>query len=170
MRKTTLLLSLLLSLLLATSLHAADFAGKWVLDPARSKNLPPFYNDVAAHSLEVKQDAKTLTVSAAITFKEAEPERFDFTYNLDGKPAQSETKMRTMDGPAMVPTTLRAATHLDGALILTAERELNLRGQVMKGSTVETWRLDKDGKVLTIERVDNLPRGGKRESTMVFVK
>ena len=166
MRKTT----LLLSLLLATSLHAADYAGKWVLDPARSENLPPFYNDVASHALEVKQDAKTLTVSAAIAFKEAEAERFDVTYNLDGTPVQSETKMRTMDGPALVPTTLRATTHLDGALILTSERELTLRGQVMKGSTVETWRLGADGKVLTIERVDILPRGGKRESTMVFVR
>jgi hypothetical protein len=170
MRTTTLLLSLVLSLFLVSSLHAANYAGTWVLDPARSTNLPPFYNDVAAHSLEVKQDAKTLAVSVAITFKEAEPERFDFTYNLDGTPARSETKMRTMDGPAMVPTTLRAAAHLDGALVLTAERELNLRGQAMKGGTVETWRLDETGKVLTIERVDTLPRGGKRESTMVFVK
>lgn len=169
--KTTLCAALLL---LSSALFAADapvsYAGKWTLDKSQSKNLPPWYERVDSHALEITQDAGSLNVAVTVTSAQHAPDRFDFHYNLDGTPTRTETMIRTPAGPAPVPTTLKAEPQSNGEVVITIDREMKDReGQPMKGTTVERWKLDATGKLLTIERADEMPRG-RMESTMVFTR
>ncbi|MFL6247849.1 MAG: hypothetical protein ACJ74H_17630 [Thermoanaerobaculia bacterium] len=165
MRKALLPLALLL---IAIPAHAADFSGQWSLDKTQSKDLPPFYEEVKAHSLKITQDEKELVVAVEITSDAHEPLHIDFKYRLDGQPTKTESQIRTPDGPMSVPTILTAKPQDDGTLAITIERELPSRGgETMKGSTVEKWRLQPDGKTLIIDRVDEMRRG-TTTSTLIF--
>lgn len=167
MRK--LLLAAALLFLAVSSAHAADYSGSWSLDKAWSSNLPPYYEQITAHDLKITQDAGELAVTATITADHG-PDNFDFRYKLDGSRSQTETSVRTPSGAMKVPTVLQLAKAENGDLTITIERELPSRdGSSFKGTTVETWHLDPDGKVLTIDRVDETRRG-RMESKMVFVR
>lgn len=161
-------------LFLATAAFAADkpasYAGRWTLDKAKSANLPPYYAEITSHELTITQSEKELHVAVVVTAPDREADKFDFRYNLDGTPAKTETLVRTPSGPRSVPATLQAKPAADGGLAITIERELPSRdGGTFKGTTNEAWRLDAEGKTLTIGRVDDMPRG-KFESTMVFTR
>lgn len=160
-----------LVLLLAANSYAADrasYAGQWTLDKGRSKNLPPYYDTITGHTLSIAQNGQDLAVNVEITAEGREADTFDFKYTLDDQPVQTETEVRTPNGPLKVPTVLRAKPEENGGLLITIERELPMRGETVKGTTVETWRLSEDAKTLTIDRKDESPRFGTRESVLVF--
>jgi hypothetical protein len=168
MKTTLAALLLLLALPLVAADKPASYAGKWSLDKARSTNLPPYYEEISSHELTITQDEKELIVTATITAAGREADDFDFRYRLDGTPVTTETKVRTPSGNRSVPTTLQAKPADGGGLAITIERELPSRdGATFKGTTHETWRLDAEGKTLTIDRVDE-SRRGTMEATMVF--
>jgi len=162
-----------LALLLAVRMHAAgpaDFSGQWSLDRSQSKDLPPFYEEVKSHSLKITQNEKELVVGVDITSDAHEPLHIDFTYSLDGQPTKTESQVRTPNGPLSVPTILTAKPADDGKIGITIERDLPSprSGEPMKGTTVETWRLQ-DAKTLVIDRVDETRRG-TMTSTLVFTR
>ena len=160
---------LAVALLLPLHAHAANYAGQWTLDRAQSKDLPPFYEDVQSHSMQIRQTDKQLILAIEITSASSdEPAHFDFTYTLDGVPVKTETDVRTPNGMVSVPTTLTAKPASNGDLEITIERELPTRGgEPMKGTTFEKWRLQEDGKTLVIDRVDEMRRG-TTSSTLIF--
>lgn len=167
------LLAALLFCLAAPALLAAsgpaNYSGHWSLDKTRSKNLPPHYQEVTQHELNITQDPKTLTVAVTVKLEQHDPDHLEFKYSLDGASTKAESMIRTPDGPMTVPATLQAKPEGDGGLLITIERELPFGEQPIKATTTEHWHLDSEGKVLTIERADDSPRG-RRESTMVFTK
>ncbi|HEX8170283.1 MAG TPA: hypothetical protein VF824_07075 [Thermoanaerobaculia bacterium] len=146
-----------------------DYSGHWTLSKEQSANLPNFYDQVKTHELNVTQSAAALEVKVTVTSDSHDPDHFDFHYKLDGTPTPTETQIRTPNGPVSVPTVLAAAPDANGELVITIERELTMRGNSMKATTVEHWKLSADGKTLTIARTDN--RGGQTmSSTMVFLR
>jgi hypothetical protein len=162
-----------LFLLLAAHLLAADapnYAGEWTLDKAASKDLPPYYERITGHTLRVTQSEKELVVAVTLTSDAHEPDLLTFNYKLDGVATKAESQVRTPNGPMAVPTITTAKMEENGALTIIIERELPSRGgEPMKGTTVEKWRLEADGKTLVIDRVDEMRRG-KFSSTLVFRK
>ena len=147
----------------------ASYAGKWTLDRAQSTNLPRMYEHVTGHTLDISQTATDLNVGVTITAETHDPENFLFAYRLDGTPTKAQTHIRTPQGPADVPTTLKAQVNADGTMTITIDRELPFGPQPVHGVTVETWKLDEKGNKLTIHRADDTPRG-KFECDMVFVR
>jgi hypothetical protein len=155
--------------LLALSAQAAGYSGSWSLDKAKSSNLPPYYEQITGHDLKIAQDDNELAVTAVITADRG-PENFEFRYKLDGTATAGETSVRTPNGERKVPTVLQLKKADNGDLNITIERELPSRdGSTFKGTTIETWHLDAEGKVLTIDRVDETRRG-RTEARMVFVR
>jgi hypothetical protein len=168
MRKTFLVVAMLFAV--HTQAAVADYSGQWSLDKTQSKDLPPFYEDVQAHSLKITQSETELVVGVDITSATREPMHLDFTYKLDGVPVNTESQVRTPNGPVSVPTTLTAKPQDNGDVAITIERELPTRGgEPMKGSTIEKWRLDAEGKKLIIDRTDE-NRRGTTTSTLVFTR
>lgn len=169
MKKTAAVLLLLLALPMLAD-KPANYAGRWSLDKARSANLPPRYEQVTSHELTITQNDKELAVTVRITVPDRAPDPMELRYQLDGTPTKTETLIRTPAGPSNVPTVLQAKPAAGGGLVITIERELPSRdGQPFKGTTVETWHLDADGKTLTIDRADEMPRG-RMESKLVFTR
>lgn len=169
MRKTILAVALLFAVH-SHAAGAANFAGRWSLDKAQSKDLPPFYEQVKSHSLDITQEGSKLVVGVEITSDAHDPLRSRYDYTLDGVSSKTETQIRTQDGPKSVPTVLTANPAANGDLAITIERELPMPdGNTMKGKTNETWHLSEDGKTLTIARVDE-NRRGVMNSTLVFVR
>jgi hypothetical protein len=167
MRKLALVLALTLA---AVSSYAADYKGRWTLDKTRSANLPPYYEQISGHELNISETDKDLVVAVKVTSEQFGADDMEFRYRLDGTAVNTEATIRTPGGKRNVPATLQLAREKDGALAITIERELPTRtGETVKGKTNETWKLDAEGKVLTIDRVDESPRG-KQEAKMVFVR
>jgi hypothetical protein len=147
----------------------ADYAGSWTLDAARSRNLPEYYSRVKSHALVITQDDAHLNVGVAIDIGEAQPDRFDLVYTLDGNPVETETRIRTPDGLASVPTTLRATVDGAGAVHIAITRRITSPSGPFVAETREDWALSPDGRTLTIHRVDNTRRG-QMEADMVFAR
>lgn len=167
MRKLALTFALTI---LAVSASAADYKGKWTLDKARSTNLPPYYEQITGHDLDVTENDKELVVAVKITSEQYGADDMEFRYRLDGTAVNTEAMVRTPSGPKNIPAVLQLKRADNGQLAVTIERELPMRGGgSVKGTTNETWSLDAEGKVLTIDRVDDSPRG-KSETKMVFVR
>jgi uncharacterized protein YabE (DUF348 family) len=113
--------------------------------------------------MEIKQDDKQITVET-----KAEGSQFPsqpLTYNLDGTESNVEVQGR-MTGKA----TLKAAWANDGnTLELSRKQTGTFNGQEVTITSNEKLTLSEGGKVLTIARSSEGPRG-KQESTLVFNK
>src|SRR5882672_2248066 len=85
----------------------ANFAGTWTLDKAKTQNLPRQWEQAESVTLEIKQDAKqiTLETKAAGSQFPSQP----LTYNLDGTESTVEMQGR-MPGKA----NLKASWSSDG--------------------------------------------------------
>ena len=145
----------------AVSAAPADFSGTWVLDAAKS-TMPQGpgggggggQGDV---TLEVKQDAKTLTA----TRKTARGEQVT-TYNLDG----SETTSESQRGKS----THKAKWQGEGKILeINTVSNFNMQGYEMKITSVSHWELMDGGKTLKVHTKTETPQGA-RESTMVYNK
>ena len=168
-----------------------NFAGTWTLDKAKSKELPPQWENIESYTLTVTQDGQQLTVDTKVARKEnAEgggpgaggppgagggggrrggmggglgmgPQ--NVTYKLDGSEAALDTGGR---GSA----TVKAEWQNGGkTLKLTTKRAFNFQGEDRTFTSTDTWELSADGKVLTVQRSSESPRG-TQSSTLVFNK
>ncbi|HET6231771.1 MAG TPA: hypothetical protein VFE05_16975 [Longimicrobiaceae bacterium] len=164
-----LLLALALGLSTAASAHAqaANYAGAWTLDMARSHGLPPYYSQVKSHRLDITQDAAHLDVGVQVDIL-GHTDSLSFVYNLDGSETDTQTSIRMQNGPVPVPTKLKAAV-TDGGMHITIARTIPMGDHPFTGVTTEDWSLSADGRTLTVHRVDDSPRG-QMVADMVFSK
>ena len=161
--------TMLISATLFAAPKAATYTGTWSLDKTKSEGLPKYYDNVAKHELAITQSDAVLQVNVAVTRSGGEVDRFEFPYKLDGTDATIETSIRTPNGLMPVPATLHAVTLDSGELDITIVREFPMNGQNIKARTTEHWKLAADGKTLTIDKVDETPRGTMK-SSLVFTK
>ncbi|HKY30294.1 MAG TPA: hypothetical protein VJM12_20350 [Pyrinomonadaceae bacterium] len=166
MRKITPVLTLLSALAFVLVVNAApppNFAGTWVLDKSKTQNVPRQWENATSVTLEIKQDDKQVTLET-----KAEGSQFPsqpLTYNLDGTESTVE-----MTGRIPGKATLKAAwTNEGNTLELSRKQSGNFNGQDFTFTTNERLTLSEGGKVLTIARSSESPRG-KQESTLVFNK
>ena len=184
MRKFLYAFGLTSALVFAMAAHAAapppNFAGTWMLDKSKSQGLSPRMQNVEA-SWVITQTDKEISIEEKITGAPSQgsgisagsggqgqgggpgrgmmPPR---AYNLDG----SETTGETGRGKFVRKATLSA----DGK---TLELMSKMTFQGQDGGIVTTTNdkmsLSADGKVLTVVRHTESPRGAQ-DSTMVFNK
>lgn len=198
MKKTSVLAAVFCLLLATTAFaqeKAANFAGTWELDTAKSK-LPERMR-VESGTLTVTQTDKTLSV--ATDFKRIPPPEGQsgaapsdggnrgmrpggmgggrggmmgggngtVSYSLDGKETTVESEAPS--GAPSSNTTLKAKIEKDGKLKLTSTRTINGQMGEMTITTRETWELLDGGKTLKITRDTETPRG-TQTAEMYFTK
>lgn len=153
-----------------------SFAGSWTLDKAKSQGLNPRWQNADSVSCVIVQNDATISVEWKVEGGQppaggpggggggrgpAGPQ----TYNLDGKEVTSEA------GGQMGGTNTLKATWSDATktLELSSVRAGNANGTEFRATTTDKMSLSADGKVLTIVRHSESPRG-TQDSTFVFNK
>lgn len=144
-------LALAISDVSATS-PANPYAGRWRLDPARSEGMPAFYSAIREHLLDITQTDSTFTVDVILTDTAGAVRREQFPFSLRGS-VKTTTTVRTL----AIPTTL-TATISEGRVEVDIAREVTMRGEVLRPTDRESWRLSEDGQTLSIDRVAEMPR------------
>lgn len=154
-----------------------SFAGSWTLDKAMSQGLSQRMQNAESVTCVITQDDKTIAVDWKI--EGGQPPAGGAgggmgggrgpggpqTYNLDGKEATSDA------GGQMGGTNTMKATWSDATktLELMFVRAGSFNGNDFKATTTDKMSLSADGKVLTINRHSESPRG-TQDSTLVFKK
>lgn len=191
MKKAT-FLTAIFSLFLAVMAISAqektiDFSGNWELDAGKSKLGER--TRIESMTMTVSQTAKDLKVET--TTKRAlrgEGETRGgipnsggmgrqvggpfsggdstqtLVYSLEGKETKEE-----IPGIPGATSTLTAKREKEGKLLLTSSRKTESPAGVMMTTAKETWSLSPDGKILTVVREQETPRG-KFSTEMVFNK
>jgi len=165
----TLLAAALAALMLQSPAKPVDYSGKWQLDPARSRNLPGFYAEIASHTLDVTQTSTHLGVGVVIALRDAQQDTLRFDYALDGSEVHTRSPIRTPQGRVYLPTTLKARMDDSGVVHITIDRQLQTPAGPRTVTGTEEWRLSADGTTLTVRRLDGTPRG-PIDTDMVFVR
>ncbi|MEA2206077.1 MAG: hypothetical protein QOE77_2853 [Blastocatellia bacterium] len=172
--------------LAASAVAPASFAGTWKLDKEKSKGLNP--NQQSAESIvwTITQDDKQITIDSKVTPGQppagAAPAGAPAggpgggggrgggmggprTYTLDGKEVTSE------GGGQMGGTnTMKSSWSNEGkTLELSSVRTGSVNGNDFKAVSTDKLSLSADGKVLTVERHSESPRGAQ-DATLVFNK
>ena len=169
---------------LAASAAAANFAGTWSLDKAKSQGLSQGMMNAESVIWTITQDDKQISIDSKVTPGQpaagapaagappagappggggrggapAGPR----TFTLDGKEATTEAMGGT--------STTKSTWSSDGkTLELSSVRAGSRDGQEYKFTTTEKLSLSGDGKVLTVARHSESPRG-PQDSTLVFNK
>ena len=150
----------------------ASFAGRWRLDTALSRDLPPFYGAVREHTLDIAQDDSSVVVDVALVDSTSATQRMRFPYDLR-RAVRTTTQVRTPRGPMDIPTTLTATPRDDGGLDVSIAREITMGQRVIRPGDREIWHLSADGAKLLIDREAEMPgpEGMRRfRSHYVFVR
>ena len=165
----------------ASAFAGANFAGTWSLDKAKSQGLSQGMQNAESVTWTITQDDKQISIDSKVVAGApaagATPgpggpgggggrggggPMGPRTFSLDGKEATAEVQGGT--------NTTKATWSSDGkTLELSAVRTGSRDGQEFKFTTVEKLSLSGDGKVLTVARHSESPRG-PQDSTMVFNK
>jgi hypothetical protein len=140
---------------LAANAAMPSYAGTWVLDKDKSKDLPETLLAMGNVEIVVKQDEKQLTVNSAIGGGE-------ISYMLDGSKTKAQMAGR-MPGEATVYLEKKD----DGKIVLHATRDLNFQGNAITITITEAWELADNGKTLRAKRKIESPRGAQ-EMELVF--
>lgn len=183
MRKLLCALSLMSALVITLAVHAAapaNFAGTWTLDKSKSQGLNPRQQNAESVSWVITQTEKEITIEEKTTGGNPPaggpggpggggggrgmgggfggPR----TFNLDG----SETATENERGK----TVRKATVSADGKTIdLTSKSTFNgPNGEITLNSS-DKLVLSGDGKMLTVNRHSESPRGNQ-DSTLVFNK
>ncbi len=166
----------------AASIFAQDklpnYSGTWVLDAGASKMGE--MSRVETMTLTVSQDEKNISIQTSVKRTESvEAGRVaggrggfgrgaagdsSVAYSLDGK--ETTTQTDTPAGP--MPVKMKAKFD-KGVLKLSQSRTFNGPMGEITTTAKEDWSLSEDGKVLTIKREMQSPRGNN-SSTLVFKK
>jgi hypothetical protein len=169
--------------LASSAVAPASFGGTWKLDKEKSNGLNP--NQQSAESIvwTITQDDKQITIDSKVTPGQppagAPPAGAPAggpgggggrgggmggprTYTLDGKEVSSEAMGGSL---AMKSSWANEGKTLELSSVRSGSRD----GTDYKFTTTEKLSLSADGKVLTVERHSESPRG-PQDSTMVFAK
>ena len=150
----------------------SSFAGRWKLDTSLSRDLPPWYDRIREHLLQITQDDSSLVVDVSMVDTAGIATPMTFPYDLRG-PLKTTTKILTPRGPMDIPTTLTAKPRADGGVEIDIAREITMGERVLRPGDHESWTLSADGRQLLIDRVAEMPGpGGMRtvKSHYVFVR
>ncbi len=192
MKKATILTAVFSLFLAVTAVSAqvktADFSGAWELDAGKSKLGERAR--VESMTLMVSQTGKDLKVEKTTkralrsegetrggeipnsggmgrrvdgNFMAGNPTQ-TLAYSLEGKETKEE-----IPGIPGATSTLTAKWEKDGKLVLTSSRKADTPSGAMTMTATEKWSLSPDGKVLTVVREQDSPRG-KVSTEMVFNK
>lgn len=190
MRKLFLIAGLMtalgLAVVAASAFAPANFAGAWSLDKAKSQGLSQGMMNAESVTWTITQDDKQISIDSKVVAGQPAagaspapapapgsgggggggrgggPPMGPRTFTLDGKEATAEV-------PGGSNTT-KATWSTDGkTLELSSVRTGSRDGQEFKFTTSEKLSLSGDGKVLTVARHSESPRG-PQDSTMVFNK
>lgn len=184
MRKLLCALSVMSALVITLAVHAAapaNFAGTWTLDKSKSQGLNPRQQNAESISWVITQTEKEITIEEKITggnppagapvgggpgagggggrgMGMGGPR----TFNLDG----SETSTENERGK----TVRKATVSADGKTIELSSKSTfqGPNGEITLNSN-DKLQLSADGKVLTVNRHSESPRGAQ-DSTLVFNK
>jgi hypothetical protein len=163
MRKNLRVYGLLCMLLICAAATASaaptDYSGTWVLDKAKSGELPRMWQNADSIELVVKQDKDQISVET-----KGVPSSGALTYKLDGSKTTAE-----MGGPMPGKATLSAKAQSDGKLELNTVREANFQGSAVTFTIKEVWELADNGKTLKVKRTAETPRG-TQEYNLIFTR
>ncbi len=151
-----------LTLLVPFQLQAqgkSDFTGNWSLNESKS-TLGEGRFRMAAPTVTVSQDGKTLNVERTIVGRNGQERKMKEQYALDGHETTT-----TLNNSTRKSTCKWSA---DGKeLVISSTMTMERDGQTMQNKSEDTWSLSKDGKVLTIVSKSSNQRG-ERTITMVY--
>lgn len=185
MRKLLCALSLMSALVITLAVHAAapaNFAGTWTLDKSKSQGLNPRQQNAESVSWVVTQTEKEITIEEKTTGGNP-PSGGQAggppggggggrgmgggfggprTFNLDGSETSSENERGK--------TVRKATVSADGKTIELSSKSTfqGPNGEITLNSN-DKLQLSGDGKVLTVNRHSESPRGAQ-DSTLVFNK
>jgi hypothetical protein len=180
MRKSVVTMSILGAMIFAMAVYAAapaNFGGTWTLDKAKSTGLDQRMQNAESVQWIITQDEKQISIESKVTGGQPTgggpgtgggggmrgggmggPR----SYNLDGKEVTTEANGGT--------STMKATWSSDGqSLELTSVRTGSFNGNDFKSTTNDKLQLSGDGKVLTVKRTGESPRGPV-DMTLVFNK
>ena len=179
MRKLLCALTLMSALVITLAVHAAapaNFAGTWTLDKSKSQGLNPRQQNAESISWVITQTEKEITIEEKITGggQPGGPPGGGGgrgmgggfggprTFNLDGSETSSENERGK--------TVRKATVSADGKTIELSSKSTfqGPNGEVTLNSN-DKLQLSDDGKVLTVNRHSESPRGAQ-DSTLVFNK
>jgi hypothetical protein len=185
MRRLFLIASLMtalgLAVVAASAFAPANFAGTWSLDKAKSQGLSQGMMNAESVTWTITQDDKQISIDSKVVAGQppagATPApgaggggggrgggapMGPRSFTLDGKEATAEVPGGT--------NTTKGTWSSDGkTLELSSVRAGSRDGQEFKFTTSEKLSLSGDGKVLTVARHSESPRG-PQDATMVFNK
>jgi|SRR5687767_5889543 len=188
MRKSFTVLGLIAAFALvamaSTAVAPVSFAGTWKLDKEKSTGLSQGMQNAESVIWTITQDDKQITIDSKVTPGQppagapaggpgtgggggrggggmAGPR----TYTLDGKEVTSE-----VGGQMGGTNAMKSSWSTDGkTLELSSVRTGNFNGTDFKATSSDKMSLSADGKVLTVVRHSESPRG-TQDSTLVFNK
>ena len=162
-----------LAVVAAGASGGGNFAGTWTLNKAKSQGLDQRMESAESVACIISQDDKTLTMEWKVVGGPTSGAGSGGgmgrgpsgprTFTLDGKEVMSEGQM---GGTSSTKATWSGDS---STLELSTVRTGNRDGQEFKFTTVDKLSLSADGKVLTINRHSESPRG-PMDSTLVFDK
>ena len=186
MRKVLFIFGTMAALIFVLAVNAAappNFAGTWEADKAKSQNAPRSWQDAQSVALVITQTDKQVTLETKVTGG-ANPAggpgapgggpggpgggrggggmMGPMTYNLDGTESSTDSERGK--------STSKASWSKDGSTLeLNVKRTFNSPNGEITATTTDKVSLSSDGKVLTIVRHSEGPRG-PQDSTLVFNK
>ena len=156
--------------IVASSVAAANFAGTWNLDKAKSQGLSTRMQGADKVTWTITQDDKTISIDQKVEGGQppaggggmggGRPPAGPTAYNLDGTETSSE------NGPAK--STMKA-TWSGATLELSRKTVFQGPNGEVTSTTTQKLSLSADGKVLTAVVHSESPRGAQ-DSTLVFNK
>jgi hypothetical protein len=185
MRRTFLISGLIMSSVLAvwaaSTLPPANFAGSWTLDKAKSQGLDQRMQNAESVQWVITQDDKKISIEPKVAVGQppagapaggppgggggGRGAGGPRSFNLDGKEATAEAGGQ-MGGTNTTKATWSSDTK---TLELVSVRTGSRDGTDFKFTTTEKLTLSDDGKVLTVQRHSESPRG-PQDATLVFNK
>jgi hypothetical protein len=160
----------------ASSMAAANFAGTWVLDKAKSQGLSQRMQGADKVTWIITQNDKTIGIESKVEGGQPpqgggggggggmRPPAGPTTYNLDGKEVTGDQTM----GQTTAKVTSKA-TWASNDLELSRKSVFQGQNGEVTTSTTQKLSLSGDGKVLTAVTHSEGPRGPS-DSTLVFAK
>lgn len=161
--------------IVASSMAAANFAGTWALDKAKSQGLSQRMQGADKVTWTITQDDKTISIDQKVEGGQpagggggggggGRGPAGPVTYNLDGKEVTADQAM----GQATAKVTSKA-TWAGSDLELSRKSVFQGQNGEVTTSTAQKLSLSGDGKVLTAVVHSESPRG-PQDSTLVFNK
>ena len=139
-----------------------SFSGNWVFNDALS-DLGGRGRGNVIDELEVDQDGEVLFVKQHIVSEWGDDDITTLDIYCDG----SETRSAEYNSPLV---SVASWDEDSRSIVITTTATFEFRGQKRERNSRETWRLDDDAQVLTIERTSQGFRGGENTVRLVYDK